>query len=108
MAGWLRYRGNAWRSGHCIRSRCGVGPYCSVDANPPAFRGHRSRLINQWAFRHFALSLLLKRPDKVVIGGFAAPREVQSDIVGTGLEIKIPGDELRFVVDLDCPGIAGV
>ena len=108
MAGRLRYREIAWRLGRCIRSRCGVGPRYNVDANPPAFRGHRPRLVNQWAFRHSALSLLSNASIKLLSVGFARLREAQNDIVGIGLEIEILGDELTAVVDPDRPGRAGV
>ena len=64
--------------------------------------------MNQWAFRHSVLSLLLNASMRLLSVGFARPREVQNDIVGIGPEIEIPGDELTAVVDPGRPRIAGV
>ena len=33
--------------------------------------------------------------------GFARPGEIQSDVVGVGPEIQVPGDELGALVDPD-------
>ena len=52
--------------------------------------------------------LTFERPGEAVVGGFAGPREVQSDIVDIGSEIEILEEELTAVVDPDRPGIAGM
>lgn len=38
---WLRHRDHGCGSGGCIRSRCEVGPCCSLCAKSPTFRGYR-------------------------------------------------------------------